>query len=208
MAKLLHVTAEQLVAVRSAMRAPVPDGPTWKASRPEGVGEAVAPWFTLTPSSPSFDSRIGDTDVELTATMATFGGVTGPRSATAGLLDSAEPPPVVLGGNPVAPGSPAGAAALRMRQCTVRLRLTSEGLASDRQCLVLAAVCGLHPGCRVQVLLAEHTLAELPVGSEDRISVLLDVPTDGLLRVELWLRLASHDAAARLGVRGIVGHLL
>lgn len=208
MARLLHVTAEQLVAVRPAMRAPVPDGPAWKAARPEPTGEAVSPWFTLTPSSPSFDSRVGDTDVELTATMATFGGVTGPRSATAGLLDGADPPPVVLGGNPVAPGSPPGPVALRARQCSVRLRLASEGLAADRQCLVLAAVSGLHPGCRVQVLLAELALAELSVASEDRLAVVFDVPPDGLLRVELWLRLASHDPAARLGVRGFVGHLL
>ncbi|MCX4241027.1 hypothetical protein [Paraliomyxa miuraensis] len=216
MARLLHVTAEQLVAVRAAMRAPMPDGPSWKAARPEAPGEAVAPWFSLTPSSPSFDGRIGgrigdrigDADVELTATMATFGGVTGPRSATAGLPDGAEPPAVVLGGNPVAPGSAAGPTAMRSRQCAIRLRVAAEGLASDRQCLVLAAVCGLHPGSRVQVLLADHTLAELPVNGEDRLAVLLDVPADGMLRLELWLRLASHDAAARLGVRGIVGHLL
>jgi len=208
MAKLLHVTAEQLLTLRPAMRGPVTDGPAWKPARPEGAAEAVVPWFSLTPRSPSFDSRIGGSDVELSATLATFGGVTGPRSATAGLADGAEPPPVVLGGNPVAPGSPPGPVAMRARQCTLRLRLSAQGLSPDRQCLVLAAVCGLHPGCRVQVLLAEHALAELPVTSEDRLAIRLDVPPDGLLRVELWLRLASHDPAARLGVRGIVGHLL
>lgn len=189
------------------MRGPAADGPTWKAVRPDGTGQAVAPWFSLTPRSPSVDSRIGGSDVELSATMATFGGLTGPRS-TVGLVDGAEPPPVVLGGNPVAPGTPAGPVAARPRQCTVRLRLAAEGIAGDHQCLLLAAVCALSPDCRVQVLLGELALGELTVHGEDRLAILVEVPDDGRLVMELWLRLCSLDPEARLGVRGIEGHLL
>jgi hypothetical protein len=202
----LYVSRAQLLAVRSSMRGPAADGPTWKAVRPDGAADAVAPWFALTPRAPSIDS-VGGSDIELTATMATFGGITGPRS-TVGLLDGAEPPPVVLGGNPVAPGTPAGPVGARSRQCSVRLRVAAEGIVGDHQCLVLAAVCGLSTDCRVQVLLGELALGELTVAAEDRIAILVDVPDDGQLLVELWLRLASLDPEARLGVRGIEGHLL
>lgn len=189
------------------MRGPATDGPPWKAVRPEGSAAAVPPWFSLTPRSPSVDSRIGGSDVELTATMATFGGITGPH-ATMGVTDGAEPPPVVLGGNPVAPGAPAGPVSMRPRQCTVRLRLAAEGIEGDHQCLLLAAVCAPTPDCRVQVLLGELALGEVTVATEDCIAVLVETPLDGRLVLELWLRLASASADARLGVRGIVGHLL
>jgi hypothetical protein len=206
-ARPLYVSRAQLLAVRTSMRGPAADGQSWKAVRPDATGDAVAPWFALTPRSPSIDSRIGGSDIELTATMATFGGVTGPRS-TIGLVDGPEPPPVVLGGNPVAPGTPAGPVAARPRQCSMRLRIAAEGIVGDHQCLVLAAVCGLSPDCRVQVLLGELALGELTVTSEDRVAILVEVPDDGRLVVELWLRLASLDPEARLGVRGIEGHLL
>lgn len=211
MARPVYVSRAQLQAVSASMRGPAADGPSWKAVRPEGAGSAVAPWFSLTPRSPSVDSRVGGSDVELTATMATFGGITGPRSTIGlggGLVDDADAPPVVLGGNPVAPGTPAGPVAARPRQCTVRLRIAAEGIAGDHQCLVLAAVCALSPDCRVQVLLGELALGELTVAGEDRIAVLVDVPDDGRLVMELWLRLASRDPDARLGVRGMEGHLL
>lgn len=207
MARPLYVSRTQLLAVSASMRGPAADGPTWKAVRPDGTGEAVAPWFSLSPRSPSVDSRIGGSDVEISATMATFGGITGPRS-TVGLIDGAEPPPVVLGGNPVAPGTPAGPIAARSRQCSLRLRLAAEGIAGDHQCLVLTAVCGLSPDCRVQVLLGELVLGELVIAGEDRIALLVEVPEDGHLVMELWLRLCSPDPEARLGVRGIEGHLL
>lgn len=207
MARPLYVSRAQLLAVSASMRGPAAEGASWKAARPDGTGEAVAPWFSLTPRSPSVDSRIGGSDVELSATMATFGGITGPRS-TAGLESGAEPPPVVLGGNPVPPGTPPGPVAARPRQCAVRLRLAAEGIAGDHQCLVLAAVCALSPDCRVQVLLGELGLGELTVAGEDRIALLVDVPDDGRLVMELWLRLCSLDPEARLGVRGLEGHLL
>lgn len=205
MALPLYVSRAQLLAVRSSMRGPAADGPTWKAVRPDGAGDGVAPWFALTPRSPSIDSA--GAEVELTATMATFGGITGPRS-TVGLVDGAEPPPVVLGGNPVAPGTPAGPVAARSRQCSLRLRVAAEGIVGDHQCLVLVAVCGLSSDCRVQVLLGELALGELTVAAEDRVAIHVEVPDDGRLLVELWLRLASLDPEARLGVRGIEGHLL
>lgn len=190
------------------MRGPQSGEPSWKAARPEAGDAALSPWFSLTPRSPSFDSRVGDSDAELSATMATFGGVTGPRGP-AQQSEGTEPPPVVLGGNPVAPGTPAGAVAARPRQCTVRLRIAAEGLGAGRQCLVLAAVTALAGrDHRVQLILAETMLGEPPVHRDDRIAILFDVPDDGRLRVELWLRLASSDAAATLGVRGIQGHLL
>ena len=207
MARPLYVSRAQLLVVSASMRGPAADGPSWKAVRPDGTGEAVAPWFSLTPRSPSVDSRIGGSDVELSATMATFGGITGPRT-TAGLVDGAEPPPVVLGGNPAPPGTPAGPIAARPRQCAVRLRIAAEGIAGDHQCLVLAAVSALSPDCRVQVLLGELALGELTVIGEDRIAILVEVPEDGRLVMELWLRLCSPDPDARLGVRGIEGHLL
>jgi hypothetical protein len=206
-ARPLYVTRTQLLAVSASMRGPATDGPTWKAVRPDASGSAVAPWFSLTPRSPSVDSRIGGSDVELSATLSTYGGVTGPRT-TAGLVDGAEPPPVVLGGNPVAPGAPPGPVAARSRQCAVRLRIATEGIAGEHQCLVLAAVCALCPDCRVQVLLGEVALGELTLAGEDRVAVLVDVPDDGRLVMELWLRLCSLDPDARLGVRGIEGHLL
>lgn len=206
MARPVYVSREQLLAVRTSMRGPAAD-PSWKAARPEGTGDAVAPWFSLSPRSPSIDSHVGGSDVELSATMATYGGLTGPRT-TVGLVDGAEPPPVVLGGNPVAPGTPAGAVAVRPRQCAVRLRVAAEGIVGDHQLLVLVALCSLSPDCRVQVLLGELALGELTIGAEDRVAILVEVPEDGRLLVELWLRLASLDADARLGVRGIQGHLL
>jgi len=206
-ARPLYVTHAQLLAVSASMRGPAADGPTWKAVRPDGTAGAVPPWFSLTPRSPSVDSRVGGSDVELSATMATFGGITGPRS-TVGLLEDAEPPPVVLGGNPVAPSTPAGPVAARQRQCTVRLRMAAEGIDGDHQCLLLVGVCALSPDCRVQVLLGELGLGELTVVGEDRIAVFVEVPDDGRLVMELWLRLCSLDPEARLGVRGIEGHLL
>lgn len=207
MARPLYVSRAQLLAVDASMRGPAADDSSWKAVRPDGTGAAVSPWFSLTPRSPSVDSRIGGSDVELTATLATFGGITGPRSVV-GLVDGAEPPPVVLGGNPVAPGTPAGPVAARPRQCTARLRMAVEGVDGDHQCLVLVAVCGLSPDCRVQVLLGELALGELTVAGEDRIAILVEIPDDGRLVMELWLRLCSLDPDARLGVRGIEGHLL
>ncbi|MCA9652891.1 MAG: hypothetical protein H6712_20740 [Myxococcales bacterium] len=209
MARLHHVSRETLLALRPTMRGPVSEGPSWKASRPDALDAAIAPWFSLTPRSPSFDSRVGDSDAELSATMATFGGVTGPRARGEGLPEGTEPPAVVLGGNPVAPGTPAGPVAMRPRQCSVRLRLSAEGLAPGRQCLVLVAVATMGGrDHRVQLMLGETMLGEDRVRGEDRLGVLLDVPDDGRLLLELWLRLASSDAEAHLGVRGIQGHLL
>ncbi len=188
------------------MRGPAAD-PSWKAVRPEGTGDAVVPWFSLTPRSPSIDSRIGDSDAGLTATMATFGGMTGPRT-TIGLADGADAPPVVLGGSPVPPGAPAGPVAARPRHCSVRLRVAAGGVEGDHQLLVLVAVCALSSDCRVQVLLGELAIGELCIRAEDRIAILVDVPLEGRLLMELWLRLASLDPDARLGLRGIEGHLL
>lgn len=191
------------------MQGPVADGSTWKVAHPDGPDAAVPAWFSLTPRSPSTDSRVGNADEELSATMATFGGITGPRVAPIGHGGGAEPPPVILGGNPVAPGTPAGPRESLMRQCTVRLRLAAEGLARGRQCLVLVAVRAMGVGeHRVQLLLGETILAEDAVRGEDRLGMLLDVPDDGRLRLELWLRLCARDPGAQLGVRGIQGHLL
>ena len=165
--------------------------------------------FPLTPRSPSIDSRVGDSDVELTATMATFGGITGPRVAPARRTNGTEPPPVVLGGNPMPPGTPPGPALERSRHCAVRLRLAAEGLGRGRQCLVLAAVSAVGTGDhRVQILLGDTSVAEDPVGKNDRLVLLLEVPNDGRLLVELWLRLASLDIGAQLGIHGFQGHLL
>lgn len=209
MARLHHVSREQLMALRSSMQGPVAEGSAWKVTHPDGPDAAVPAWFALTPRSPSIDSRVGDSDVELTATMATFGGITGPQVVASAHPGGAEAPAVVLGGNPVAPGTPAGPARARTRQCTVRLCLAAEGLARGRQCLVLAAVRAMGSGEHVvQLLLAETILGEDLVRGEDRLAVLLDVPDDGRLRLELWLRLCSHDTGAQLGVRGIQGHLL
>ncbi len=164
--------------------------------------------FVLTPRAPSVDSRVGGTGVELSATLATFGGMTGPE-ATAGLDANTDTPLLVLGGNPVVPGTPPGTAVERARHCAVRLRLVAEGLARGRQCLLLAAMRALAPTeHRVQVLLGHEVLAEDIISGEDRVAVLLDVPDDGRLQVELWLRLASHDPHARLGLRGVQGQLL
>ena len=91
----------------------------------------------------------------------------------------------------------------------MRLRLSAEGLAPGRQCLVLVAVATMGGrDHRVQLMLGETMLGEDRVRGEDRLGVLLDVPDDGRLLLELWLRLASSDAEAHLGVRGIQGHLL
>lgn len=191
------------------MQGPVAEGFSWKVAHPDGPDAALPAWFSLTPRSPSIDSRVGDSDIELTATMATFGGITGPGLAAAGHGSGAEPPPVTLGGNPLPPGAPAGPVGARARQCTARLRLLAEGLRSDRQCLVLAAVSALGSGeHRVQLLLGESVVAEDSIRGEDRIAVLLDVPADGRLLLDLWLRLCSHDPGAQLGIRGFQGHLL
>lgn len=191
------------------MPSPILAGASWKPARPDAPDAALAPWFSLTPRSPSVDSRVGDSDAELSATLATFGGVTGPRPREAGLPDGVETPPVVLGGNPVPPGTPPGPVAHRTRQCTARLRIAAEGLGPARQCLVLAAVTALGGrDHRVQLLLGESSLGEDRVAGEERLAVLLEVPDDGTLRVELWLRLASSDVDAQLGVRGVLGHLL
>ncbi len=187
-----------------------PDGPgaSWRAARPSGPDAALSAWFSLTPRNPCIDSRIGGSDVELSATLATFGGITGPGTANA-TDGSPAPPSVILGGNAVAPGSPAGPVADRTRQCAVRLRVAAEGLNAGRQCLVLATLCALGRGDHhVQSLLGEVALFECPIAGQDRIAVLFDVPHDGRLLVELWLRLAAKDSSAQLGVHGIAGHLL
>lgn len=209
MALLHYVSREQLRALRAPSPTPEPEGATWKVSHPDGPDAAVPAWFSLTPRSPSIDSRVGASDVELSASMATFGGITGPGVAPARRASGGVPPPVVLGGNPVAPGTPAGALDERTRQCAVRLRLAAEGLGRGRQCLVLAAVSAVGTGDhRVQILLGDTTVAEDPVGKDERIAVLLEVPNDGRLQLEMWLRLASSGARAQLGVGGIEGHLL
>ncbi|MCA9709182.1 MAG: hypothetical protein KDK70_25280 [Myxococcales bacterium] len=209
MARLHHVSREQLLALRPSLQGPRVGEASWKAAHPEGPDAALPAWFSLTPRSPSIDSRVGGSDVELTATLETFGGVTGPRVAALERIGAAEPPAVVLGGNPVPPGTPAGPVEARTRQCTVRLRLLAEGVPRGRQCLVLLAVCALGSGeHRVQLLLGEATLAEDVIHGEDRLAVLLDVPNDGHLQVDLWLRLCASDAGAQLGVRGAQGHLL
>jgi len=208
-AVLHYVSREQLMSLRPAMTGPEGEGTSWKVTHPDGPDTAVPAWFSLTPRSPSIDSRVGGSDVELSATMATFGGITGPQVDSSRRGGSAEPPPVVLGGNPVAPGTPAGAPHERSRQCAVRLRLSADGLGRGRQCLVLAAVSALGTGDhRVQLLMGDTTVAEDLVGKDDRLALLLEVPDDGRLLVELWLRLASTDARAQLGVRGVQGHLL
>lgn len=185
--------------------------PSWKPARPRTEGAGLRPWFDLTPRSPSIDSRVGANDVELSATLATFGGVTEPGPGATGPDDGAERPPVILGGNPVAPGTPAGPIEHRSRQCTVRVRVSAEGLSRGRQCLLLAALAALgHPERPhyVQVLLGETVLGEDLITGDDRVGVLFDVPDDGRLALDLWLRLAASEVGARLGVWGVQGHLL
>jgi len=190
------------------MRGPLASGTSWRAARPDPPATAVQPWFSLTSRSPSIDSRVGDHEVELSATLATFGGVTGPASE-AGHPDAIETPPIVLGGNPVAPGSPAGPTTERSRQCTACLRVAAEGIPRSRQCLVLAAVSALGSGDHhVQSILGDAMLGEDLIVGDDRVALLFDLPNDGHFVLELWLRLASLDRDARLGLRGFQGHLL
>lgn len=208
-APLHYVDREQLTALRSSMQGPHTEGLSWKVSHPDGPDAALPAWFTLTPRSPTLDSRVGGADVELTATLETFGGVTGPPVASPKRTGGIEPPSVVLGGNPSPLGAPPGSVRTRQGQCTARLRLLAEGLGRGRQCLILAAVAALGSGeHRLQLVLGASVIAEDPILGEERIAVLFEVPTDGHLLLDLWLRLCSADAGARLGVRGMQGHLL
>ena len=196
---------------QTSARMPKVGAPSWKPARPRAEGSGLRPWFDLTPRSPSIDSRIGADDVELSATLATYGGVTEPGPGSAGPEDGAERPPVILGGNPVAPGTPAGPIEHRTRQCTVHVRVAAEGLSAGRQCLLMLAVAALGEPQRphwVQVLLGETMLGEDHINADDRIGVLFDLPEDGRFALDLWLRLAANEVSARLGLWGVQGHLL
>lgn len=168
----------------------------------------MEPWFALTPLSPLIDSRVGAGGIELSTTLATFGGVTEPQRE--GSANASDPPPgVIVGGAALPPGSPAGPLADRERHSGLRLHLSAEGLGPRRQCMILAAVvaCGLGDHA-VQSLLGDVVLGEDPIEGEDRIALLIDVPANGRLSLTLWLRLISSHARSRLGIHGVEGHLL
>jgi hypothetical protein len=206
-ARLIHLTRRDLVVAAAGFE-PVPQAsPEWKARRPRETS-TLTPWFELTPTSPWIDSRVSERGAPgVAAALQTFGGLTGP-DLRAELYDSARAAQVVLGGNPIAPGTPPPSEPHGFRrQCAVRLAVAADGIEGDRQCLVLVAVHGFD-GAIVQSFAGLHAIGEAAVFGEERVAVLVDVPESGELALDLWFRLCATRPSSRLGVQGIDGFLL
>jgi hypothetical protein len=205
MARLHHVSRELLAR---AGRGPEPGpAPTWRPGRPRGA-VGVEPWFQLTPDAPSADTRVG-AGLGVVATLETFGGITGPTLH--GLDPDADPPPVVLGGAAMPPGSaPPDRAIDFARGCAIRIVLRAADLGRDRQGLIVVGLRGETPPRHaiVQSFVGLAPVAEDAVTGEDRLAFALDAGAGGGLSVDLVLRLCGADPGVRLGVRGVVGYLL
>lgn len=207
MARLHHVSSGVLTGTTAG--ASLPTRSTGFKATPPAARVGVEPWFSLTPGSPTFDTRVSAGDAPgVAATLESWGAVTGP--------DVPHGPDawLVLGGHAVVPGTPAPAVVDALRKHSVaRIAVTSEELAGSRQILVLVSVRSLVPegDASVQVLLGTHmvgedAIARAPAG-DDRIAVLIDALPGAAVSFELSLRLAGA-ASARLAVLGVAGHLL
>jgi len=205
MARLHHITVDTVVAQRPRT-GPATLGPTWKPSHPTPLG-AIDVWFSLTPSVPSVDNLTGlDSELGVAATLETFGGVTGPTAARPG----SEPFAAVLGGQAVAAATPAPATVDEFaRHSHARLALAAQGLGAGRQCLIIAALRATGPTERaaVQLFAGTQFIGEDAVHGDERIAVLIDVPENGRLALDLRLRLVGGPAT-RVAILGVQGHRL
>ncbi len=197
------------------LHGPQPSFPTsslstasWKAARPRDPA-LVEPWFELSPRRPSIDTRVSATTGGVAAILESYGGITGPGLAARGRDTDLEE--IVLGGNPVPPGTPApDHPHAYQRQCTIRIAVAAESLRRGQQCLLVASVRALDEFERsvVQTLVGRTLVSEDVVVGDDRLALLLDAPADGAFGCEIWLRLAGTGRDARLGFRGVQAFLL
>lgn len=206
MPRLHHVPLRTVVSQTPSTRLAT-GGPTWKPSHPVPRG-AIEPWFSLTPRGSAVDNRtVGAADEGVAATLETFGSVTGPSATFSG---AGEAWPAVLGGQPVAPGTPGPTAEAEfLRHSHACVALDADGLGQGRQCLLLVAVRAVGPTERaaVQVFVGTEFVAEDQIHQEERIAVLVDIADNGRLRIDLRLRLVGgYDA--RLALLGVTGHRL
>lgn len=171
----------------------------------------MAPWFELTPASPSVDERLDEHDAGVAAALELHGAI-------AGLLPDdlhkrVEEGAVVLGGGPVPRGAPADSELKRLRrrfraQCTIRLRVAASGLSSGRQCLLVFSLWGAG-NAGLQVFLGAMAIDEVGLrDGPERLALLIDVGRQDALLLDLWLRLCGDHEHARVAVRGVQGFLL
>jgi hypothetical protein len=132
--------------------------------------------------------------------------VSGP--STQRLREHVEGGAAVLGGTMAPPGTlvPERLDALR-RDAALRLSLQATVPEGGRQILVLLSLVACGP-IVLQLSLGPRPLGHLTMHAETRAAVLVDVPSDGLVAVDLRARACSLDPEALLAVLGAVGHLL
>ncbi len=207
MARLIPIAPEVLLAARPGLEPP-PTTNSWKARH---VQAPMAPWFELTPGSPSVDERLDERDAGVAASLELFGGVAGLLPDE--LRKRADEGAAILGGGVVPRGAPADSDLNRLRrrfraQSTVRLRVAASGLSSGRQCLLVFSLWAAgNPG--LQVFLGAMALDELGLrDGPERLALLVDVGRQDSLLLDLWLRLCGDHERARVAVRGVQGFLL
>lgn len=210
MARLIEVSAASVAQARTRLSAPAMAGGRFKVSRP-GTPAMLEPWFELTPRLPCIDSRVSVGSGGVVAWLETYGGVTGPALARPSTGDAVGDDEIVLAGNPAPPGTPGPESVEGFRrQCAIRVAIMAQDLEPNRQLLLIIPARGLGPTgeATFQVFLASHALAQDQVRGDDRLAVLLQVPSDGRLCNELWIRLCGHGPDAAVGIRGVQGILL
>jgi hypothetical protein len=139
------------------------------------------------------------------AILETFGGITGPTLAA----DGHERDVIVLGGNPVAGGTPApDDLSAFERQCTARVCVAAQSLGRPRECIVVIGASARGPDrrTRVQAFVGRELVGEDVVYADDRVAVLFELMADEVV-FELRLRLAG-DRDCMLAITGAEAFLL
>jgi hypothetical protein len=207
LARLIPITPELLLAARPGLEPP-PATHSWKARRAQ---DPLAPWFTLTPSSPTVDERLDEDDIGVAASLELSGVVAGVLSPE--LRKCIDEDAIVLGGGAVARGTPVDTNLVRMRQqlraqSTIRVRVAANGLASGRQCLLIVSLWATGQPS-LQVFLGGMTVDEVALrDGAERLVLLIDTGRHDELLLDLWLRLSGEPERAYLAVRGVQGFLL
>ena len=187
---------------------PTPTSSGFKATRP-GEPSVVEPWFEVSPRVPSVDTRVGSSvGLGVVAWLEVFGGAVGPGRA---LAHSPEGIDVVVAGDPVPPGTPGPEnPILFRRQCCLHLSVMAEQMRDDQQMLAVIPARGLGPSddALVQVFAGVHALGQVRVVGDDRIAIVVDAPSDGVMGIDFWIRLCGEDQSAAVGFRGAQGFLL
>lgn len=210
MARLIHVPASTVAAAKSNLQAPSLPANRFKVSRP-GRPAVVEPWFELTPQLPWVDSRVTAGSGGVVAWLEIYGGVTRPGTLSTSTEPRTDEAEVVLAGNPVPRGTGAPDAVTGFgRSCSMRVAVLAQDVDPARQLLLIVPARGADPYERAsyQTFLGLHPMTEDEVRGDDRIAVLLDVPADGKLDLEVWIRLCGTGPDDAIALAGAVGILL